>query len=147
MLTHQSQHQSVSQSSMSYNIHMNSIHKNLTSSSTSGGYSLQNMKEEPNTGSNNYSNVNGTAQDDMAVSEQFLILNLWVFFLIFSNFGSKLQLKLIRKRSNFSLKNSKILDYSHIRDHTKNRIIIRCHKMHKIRDNIWKIAQNSMQAC
>lgn len=90
MLTHQSQHQSVSQSSMSYNIHMNSIHKNLTSSSsTSGGYSLQNMKEEPNTGSNNYSNVNGNAQDDMAVSDQFLL------FLIRFFYESKSQLKLI----------------------------------------------------
>lgn len=90
MLTHQQQHQqhqqqqqhqqhsqSGNQSSahhpnnnMSYNsIHMTSIHKNMTSTAPSGGYHIQNMKEEPNTGSNHYSNmVNGATQEDMAVS-------------------------------------------------------------------------------
>lgn len=129
---------------------MNSIHKNLTSSSTSGGYSLQNMKEEPNTGSNNYSNVNGNnALDDMAVSEQisFIFNNNFIF-----EFRIEIATETNRKLANFSFgmdeKNSKISEYSHIRDHTKSRIIIRCHKMHKIRGiNIWKIAQNSMQAC
>lgn len=135
MLTHQPQHQSVSQSSMSYNIHMNSIHKNLTNSSTSsaGGYNLQNMKEEPNTGTNNYSSiVNGTTQDDMAVREQknSEIVNYFFFFLIFR----------------FSFTN-RISDYLHIPVHTRNRIIIRCHKMHKIKHNTWKIVQNFMLAC
>lgn len=66
----QQHQQSVSQSSMSYNVQVNSAHKNISSSSTStGAYSIQNMKEEPNAGANNYSNaVNGNGADDMAVS-------------------------------------------------------------------------------
>lgn len=70
MLAHPQQHQPVSQSSMSYNVQVNSAHKNISSSSTStGAYSIQNMKEEPNAGANNYSSaVNGSGADDMAVS-------------------------------------------------------------------------------
>lgn len=70
MLPHPQQHQPVSQSSMSYNVQVNSAHKNISSSSTStGAYSIQNMKEEPNAGANNYSSaVNGNGPDDMAVS-------------------------------------------------------------------------------
>lgn len=71
MLAHSQQHQPVSQNSMSYNnVQVNSAHKNISSSSTStGAYSIQNMKEEPNTGANNYSSaVNGSGSDDMAVS-------------------------------------------------------------------------------
>lgn len=76
MLTHSQQHQSVSQNSMSYNVQINSAHKNISSSSSStGAYSVQNMKEEPNTGANNYSSaVNGTGPDDMAVSVHFHVL-------------------------------------------------------------------------
>ncbi|XP_055324071.1 ETS-like protein pointed isoform X2 [Sitodiplosis mosellana] len=68
MLAHPQQHQPVSQNSMSYNVQVNSAHKNISSSSTStGAYSIQNMKEEPNTGANNYSSaVNGNGPDDMA---------------------------------------------------------------------------------
>lgn len=75
MLAHPQQHQPVSQSSMSYNVQVNSAHKNISSSSTStGAYSIQNMKEEPNAGANNYSSaVNGSGTDDMAVSSNIQI--------------------------------------------------------------------------
>ncbi|XP_031620965.1 ETS-like protein pointed isoform X2 [Contarinia nasturtii] len=66
MLAHPQQHQQpVSQNSMSYNVQ---AHKNISSSSTStGAYSIQNMKEEPSAGANNYPNaVNGNGSDDMA---------------------------------------------------------------------------------
>lgn len=75
MLVHPQQHQPVSQSSMSYNnVQINSAHKNISSSSTSSGaYSIQNMKEEPNVGANTYSSaVNGNGPDDMAVSTRSL---------------------------------------------------------------------------
>lgn len=87
MLAHPQQHQQpVSQNSMSYNVQ---AHKNLSSSSTStGAYSIQNMKEEPSAGANNYPNaVNGNGADDMAVSELgfdfifFICRNLW--FMVF----------------------------------------------------------------
>lgn len=70
LLAHPQQHQPVSQSSMSYNVQVNSAHKSISSSSTStGGYSIQNMKEEPNQGANTYNSaVNGSGPDDMAVS-------------------------------------------------------------------------------
>lgn len=79
MLSQQQQSQSGSQNvthpnnNMSYNnMHMPSVHKNMASAAPSSGYHIQNMKEEPNTGPNNYSNmVNGAGQEDMAVSIAF----------------------------------------------------------------------------
>lgn len=46
---------------------MISAHKNMANTAPSGGYHIQNVKEEPNMGS--YPNlVNGATQEDMAVS-------------------------------------------------------------------------------
>lgn len=65
-----SQHSAHTNNNIPYNnMHMTSLHKNLSSTAPSGGYHIPNMKEEPNTGTNSYSNlVNGATQEEMAVS-------------------------------------------------------------------------------
>lgn len=76
MVSHhqQQQTQSSTNNNMPYNMHMISVHKNLANTGPSGGYHIQNLKEEPNTGSTNYPNiVNGSTQEDMAVSELFSV--------------------------------------------------------------------------
>lgn len=63
---------------MSYNMHTNPINKNLVSTTQSGGYSINNMKEEPNAVPNIYSNImNIGGQEDMSVIrlQFFLFLN------------------------------------------------------------------------